>query len=103
MNAKKIMGAVLVALLAAALFVGVASAAEYGPVSVYQTGQNTYEGTWTNGAATVIVTADGVVMPGNNFAPGTYKKGDNKLVVTYPTASYTADAKYDGIAYYRSQ
>ena len=100
MNAKKIMGAVLVALLAAALFVGVASAAEYGPVSVYQTGQNTYEGTWTNGAATVIVTADGVVMPGNNFAPGTYKKGDNKLVVTYPTASYTADAKYDGIAYY---
>ena len=99
MNAKKIMGAVLVALLAAALFVGAASATDYGTVFTYQDtdvatpqGGVLPEGVWTNGAATVTVGADKVVYPGANFVAGTYKLGDHKVYVTYPTATYPVNA-----------
>ncbi|MBR5008266.1 MAG: hypothetical protein IKY09_04755, partial [Methanocorpusculum sp.] len=51
MNAKKIMGAVLVALLAAALFVGAGSAAVANGdvVFVNQILDDSYKGTWVNG------------------------------------------------------
>ena len=93
MNAKKIMGAVLVALLAAALFVGAGAAAteDKGTVFVYQAGLTGLDGTWTNGNAVVSING-GVVMAGANFAPGTYTKGDYSLYVTYPTATYFATA-----------
>ena len=92
MNAKKIMGAVLVALLAAALFVGAGAAAteDKGAVFVYQDLTTTdLDGTWTADKAVVTI-EDGVVMAGANFAPGTYTKGDWTLYVTYPTATYFA-------------
>ena len=106
MNAKKIMGAVLVALLAAALFVGAGAAAtNYGTVFVYQ---NTTivapsagvvnDGVYTNGNAQVTVT-NGVPYPGANFVPGTYKKGDYSAYFTYPTATYTPTATVGGIPY----
>ena len=108
MNAKKIMGAVLVALLAAALFVGAGAAAteDKGAVFVYQNlGNGDLDGTWTLGNAVVNIDG-GVVMAGANFVAGTYTKGDYTLYVTYPTATYLATAgqnpnEYivDGIVY----
>ena len=98
MNAKKIMGAVLVALLAAALFVGAASAAEYGPVFPYQnnvTGIPT--GTWTLGSASVTI--DGGVIPNGDVVAGTYKQGSNTLVVMLPAISVDAVAGVDANAY----
>ena len=94
MNAKKIMGAVLVALLAAALFVG-AGAAEgtnYGNAFVYQDVSNTgiSDGVWTNGANTISI-VNGVIT-GKDVVAGTYKKGDDSIYVSYPTASYAAVA-----------
>ena len=100
MNAKKIMGAVLVALLAAALFVG-AGAAETGAgetVFVYQavpygtlgSSGTGYAGTWVNGANTISI-VNGVIT-GKDVVAGTYKKGDDSIYVSYPTASYAAVA-----------
>ncbi|MBQ2772260.1 MAG: PGF-CTERM sorting domain-containing protein [Methanocorpusculum sp.] len=99
MNAKKIMGAVLVALLALTAFAGVAAATDYGTVFTYQntsevnvlTDKVLPDGVWNNGAAQITV-ADGVVYPGANFAAGTYKFGDHKVYVTYPTAAYAVGA-----------
>jgi hypothetical protein len=54
------------------------------------------EGVWTNGAATVTVGADKVVYPGANFVAGTYKLGDHKVYVTYPTATYPVNAVIGG-------
>ena len=112
MNAKKIMGAVLVALLAAALFVGAGAAAteDKGTVFIYQDLGNTdLDGTWTAGNAVVSIN-NGVVMAGANFVAGTYTKGDYSLYVTYPTASYFATADVnpneyivDGIVYFNDQ
>ena len=93
MNAKKIMGAVLVAFLAAALFIGAGAAEgteDKGTVFVYQNLTNAdLDGTWTAGKAVVTI-KDGVVMAGANFTAGTYTKGDWTLYVTYPTATYFA-------------
>ena len=68
MNAKKIMGAVLVALLAAALFIGAGAAAEetaVGTAYLYNTTAvaGLAAGTYTCGDAAVTVNATGVVIP----------------------------------------
>ena len=98
MNAKKIMGAVLVALLAAALFVGAGAAADNGTVFVYQkTPTYNQYGTWNLDGATVTIDANGVI-PSSNFVPGVYKKGEDTLTVKYPTATITAVAD-DGVKY----
>ena len=97
MNAKKIMGAVLVALLAAALLVGAGAAAEKGTYFAYQTGINTdLDGVWQKGADSVTI------YQGNMSAvpvAGTYKKGDNTIYVTNPTATYGANGNLTGINY----
>ena len=99
MNAKKIMGAVLVALLAVTAFAGVAAATDYGTVFTYQNLSEAEanvadvpEGVWTNGAAQITVSGK-IVYPGANFVAGTYKYGDHKLFVTYPTATYAVSGQ----------
>ena len=106
MNAKKIMGAVLVALLAAALFIGAGAAADegkdFGTVFIYQNTTNSTddvtEGEWINGNAKVVVT-NGIVYPGVNFEAGTYKNGKDTAYFTYPTANYAVGATIKGTAY----
>ena len=105
MNAKKIMGAVLVALLAVTAFAGVAAATDYGTVFTYQdlakapaNAADVPEGVWTNGAAQVTVSGK-IVYPGANFVAGVYKFGDHKLYVTYPTASYAVKGQIGTEAY----
>ena len=111
MNAKKIMGAVLVALLAAALFVGAASAAEEqaaGTVFLYQkagTYSNIANGVYSFGEASVDVSATGV-LPLNieKFVDGAkYSNGTHYIVVKLPNAGFTAigdvsGAEYDAMA-----
>ena len=104
MNAKKIMGAVLVALLAAALFVGAGAADDKGTYFVYQKEATGIEaGVWLNGAATVQVKDAGSskvnIIPGENFVPGTYKYNGNSAYFTYPTASYAATGKLEDAMY----
>ena len=92
MNAKKIMGAVLVALLAAALFVGAGAAADKdaGTVFVYQNETGLEKGVWTSAdGAQITIDGDGAVYPGANFVPGTYKYNGTNVYVTYPTATYS--------------
>ena len=110
MNAKKIMGAVLVALLAAALFVGAGAAAEtnLGTVFLYQDMDSTsvtvagtsynIEGTWQNGDYSITIDSNGKVT-GDNVVAGTYKKGDYSLYVTLPTAKYSATGTLGTIPY----
>ena len=106
MNAKKIMGAVLVAFLAAALFIGAGAAADegkdFGTVFIYQNTTNSTddvtEGEWINGNAKVVVT-NGIVYPGVNFEAGTYKNGKDTAYFTYPTANYAVGATIKGTAY----
>mgnify|MGYP003302547908 CR=1 FL=1 len=86
MNAKKIMGAVLVAFLAAALFIGAGAAADdgkdFGTVFLYQnttksnivgTSIGLADGIWNGENGASITVTDGVVYPGANFVVGTYK------------------------------
>ena len=103
MNAKKIMGAVLVAFLAAALFIGAGAAAEgtdYGTVFIYQANTDVPAGVWTlvGGTATVDVVDNtsgtgNDIMPGADFVAGTYKLGDDTVTFVKPTASYALSAK----------
>ena len=108
MNAKKIMGAVLVALLAAALFIGAGAAADdgkdFGTVFIYQANTTLPEGVWTlvGGTATVTTVDNDTtgaqpagtnVMPGADFVAGTYKLGDDTVTFVKPTASYALSAK----------
>jgi len=114
MNAKKIMGAVLVALLAAALFVGAGAAAEPisngGVVFVYEIVKDgsgageTVAGTWThaNGVNTltfVTLNAGEYAIVGDNVVEGTYTKGDVSISVMYPTGNIVASAAANGINY----
>ena len=101
MNAKKIMGAVLVALLAAALFTGAVAADDKGTYFVYQSNATLIplNGTWTNGAASVVIDTTGALLPVGDFVAGTYTKGKDTIYVTNPTASYKLSAKY-GTEYY---
>ena len=86
MNAKKIMGAVLVALLAAALFVGAGAAAT---VFVYQTGvtDTNLQGDWISDKGQVSIIG-GNVTPVGTFTPGIYENATGaKLSIVYPTAT----------------
>ena len=114
MNAKKIMGAVLVAFLAAALFIGAGAAAaegtDYGTVFIYQANTTLPAGVWTlvggtatvttvdNDSSTAVVEGTNV-MPGANFVAGTYKLGDDTVDFVKPTASYALTAEINGIYY----
>ena len=106
MNAKKIMGAVLVALLAAALFVGAGAAATvfvYEPVDPV-----TYSGTWVNGVNSVTfepVTVNDVTgkvaIMGENIVEGEYTQVDGNgdtqsIIVKYPTAVISGIATATG-------
>ena len=108
MNAKKIMGAVLVALLAAALFVGAGAAAPedadgttvffYEPLT-----QADYTGTWTNAAGDSISLVPGKqgssdvhYFNGANGVEGVYKQGDYSITVKFPTASVVGLATTGG-------
>ena len=121
MNAKKIMGAVLVALLAAALFVGAGAAApaaiqDGDTVFVYQvvkdyvtTGDIALGGTWThaNGVDTITFTAlptsGEFAIVGANIVEGTYTKGAGStavsITVKYPTAGISATGAVGGVNY----
>jgi len=110
MNAKKIMGAVLVAFLAAALFIGAGAAVDegkdYGTVFIYQNNVTIPTGVWTQvgGTATVTVVANDTsgyneVMPGANFVAGTYKLGADTVDIVKPTASYALTAEVNGVYY----
>ena len=99
MNAKKIMGAVLVALLAAALFIGAGAAAEEGDQGTYfayQNGTTLTAGVWQNGANTVTVTEGNV---SDVTVAGTYTLGKMTAYFTKPTATYSAVGKYNGKEY----
>ena len=96
MNAKKIMGAVLVALLAAALFVGAGAAAEEeaaGTVFLYQANANyVANDIYSFGDASVEV-KDGAVLPLNiqKFVDGAkYSNGTAYIVVKLPNAGISA-------------
>ena len=96
MNAKKIMGAVLVALLALTAFAGAGAAASY---FAYQETTDDINGVWQKGADTVTVTG-GVV--GAVPSAGTYTLvGDSnkKHYFTTPTATYSAIGNLSGIEY----
>jgi len=90
MNAKKIMGAVLVALLAAALLVGAGAAATGGSVFLYQnvSGTGITTGTWTSNAGNQVTVGE-FVEPVGTFVPGIYKLDSATLSVTYPAATIT--------------
>ena len=110
MNAKKIMGAVLVALLAAALFVGAGAAVEEtgkGTIFLYQKDLGTaYDSTYTCGDSTVVI-KDGVVSTTDlsKFVNGgKYTNGTAYFYVKLPNAGFTAvgettgTEKYDAMA-----
>ena len=98
MNAKKIMGAVLVALLAAALFVGAGAAdvTDKGTYFAYQKGLTGLDGVWQNGANTVTVSNNNV---SDVLVAGTYTKGDMSAYFTKPTATYVANGKLGDVKY----
>ena len=99
MNAKKIMGAVLVALLALAVFAGAGAAADaksVGTVFVYQ--YTDLEGTWTGDAGSVTF-INGVVE-GKNIKEGVYTNTSGySMYLCYPTAVITAIANNDSVKY----
>ena len=92
MNAKKIMGAVLVALLAAALFVGAGAAVTPQTVFVYETGLTDGVYTDLDGKNTIMVV--GNVISGDNIVEGTYYDDPTNptiaYYVMYPDAKITA-------------
>ena len=99
MNAKKIMGAVLVALLAAALFVGAGAAADpdtSGIPTVFVYEKTDYTGTWVSedGKYEVTFNANGAIT-GDDVVPGIYKNGIGSnaiaIYVAYPTAQIITD------------
>ena len=99
MNAKKIMGAVLVALLAAALFVGAgAAAASYtagATVFTYQELDSSFDGTWTydgddaTGSFTIVSSGVNYVAD-TNLPEGKYVKGPDFVFLEKPTGTVTA-------------
>ena len=100
MNAKKIMGAVLVALLAVTAFAGVAAAADLGTYFPYQKVNNDAlnNGTWTFGS-NQVVGSDNIIQA-ESVVAGTYVNGDNTSYFTNPTATYKLVAETDsGVKY----
>ena len=99
MNAKKIMGAVLVALFAAALFVGAGAAdvTDKGTYFAYQDDIDTnLDGVWQNGANTVTISGGNMSAV---LVAGTYTKGEESIYATNPTATYIANGKLGDIPY----
>ena len=97
MNAKKIMGAVLVALLAAALFVGAGAAVtDNGTYFAYQNNLVGLNGVWSNGDVKVTISNNAVPAIA---VPGTYINGDKSIYLTNPTASYVASGNLSGTPY----
>ena len=93
MNAKKIMGAVLVALLAAALFVGAGAAVADGDTVFVNQNVAGLKGTWTSGTNSITAVYDAGTGNGyftGNVVEGVYVNGtsDNAISITvkYPTA-----------------
>ena len=111
MNAKKIMGAVLVAFLAAALFIGAGAASTGAAVGAGETVfvyQNVtgLTGEWTNGVNTITATVvDGKGhFSGDNIVEGKYTQGpetaDQKFIyVKYPTVTVNGVANTGDAAY----
>ena len=99
MNAKKIMGAVLVALLAAALFVGAGAAVADGETVFVNQNVTGLSGTWTSGtnSITAIPSEDGGYFTGN-IVEGAYTNGtgDSAITITvkYPAISVVGLANY---------
>ena len=94
MNAKKIMGAVLVALLALTAFAGVGAAADGIPtIFVYQESTG-YTGTWINeedGVTKITFNSQGAVV-GKNIKEGIYVNAtDGKVYISYPTGIVNAN------------
>ncbi|MBR4118317.1 MAG: PGF-CTERM sorting domain-containing protein [Methanocorpusculum sp.] len=97
MNAKKIMGAVLVALLAAALFVGAGAAADdlkSGTVFINQKLGEEYKVVWTGATGTVEPTADAtntyVYFPAGTEGVYTYTNAsDVKFTITVKAPAAT--------------
>ena len=85
MNAKKIMGAVLVALLAAALFVGAGAAAPAsGTVFINQALPADYNVAWVGGNGVVTPSFDGTnyYFPAGSEGVYTYEVGTAKYTIT---------------------
>ena len=112
MNAKKIMGAVLVALLAAALFVGAGAALTVTgageTVFVYQNFTTSLTGEWTNEDGNVItpVTVDAgttYYFSGKNIAEGKYTQGtgasEKVIYIKYPSVTVNGVANDGESAY----
>ena len=98
MNAKKIMGVVLVALLAAALLVGAGAAATVnnGTYFAFQKDAAGVNGVWMNGDNKVTVTGGAVsAVP----VAGTYTLGDFSAYFTNPTVTYAAYGNLSGTEY----
>ena len=110
MNAKKIMGAVLVAFLAAALFIGAGAAASGAGETVFVYEEVTagtvgaaggYSGTWTKGAdsVTFVPTGAGVAIVGDNIVEGVYTQGNYKINVMYPNGVIVGQGTYNTANY----
>ena len=102
MNAKKIMGAVLVALLAAALFVGAGAAgiASYNGNTIFvgQICEGLEGTTWTNGDHKITFNADGYIS--GTVTEGKYTYNDTvSMNVLYPTVIITAVATDGNVEY----
>ena len=105
MNAKKIMGAVLVALLAVTAFAGVAAAALPSAVFTYQENPASPDslpvGTWTNGKSTVAI--GDYIIPGNDFAAGIHQitvgTTTYKVYVSNPAATISGHVGNGNDAY----
>ena len=101
MNAKKIMGAVLVALLAAALFVGAGAAADVK--YLYVDGSGVPAGVYTaEGGYTIIVNEDGLITPGPKFESGLIYGGDSGYAVFTPDAEVVVSLKDEQSAVFTS-
>ena len=97
MNAKKIMGAVLVALLAAALFVGAGAAAidaTYDGKTIFagQVDSNLAGSTWTNGDKKVTFNAQGYIT--GPVVEGKYSYNETiSMTILNPTVIISAVAE----------
>ena len=100
MNAKKIMGAVLVALLAAALFVGAGAAVTDGQTVFVNEKVPGLKGTWTSGSnsITALTAGENGYFTGS-IVEGVYVNGTGSsaisIVVKYPTISVSGVANKD--------
>ena len=102
MNAKKIMGAVLVALLAAALFVGAGAAADDGLTdkgTIYTNVEYPWlaPGLYGDAVAVAVAGTNGAYIVSGNYAADVYYNNDSvKFKLTAPTGAVLATNSQDG-------